>query len=139
MDRRTFLSWIGVGTLASSLPAVIAACSQDITETTPTTKLITVGNISELDNNRFIFNETDLSQPILVFRNSKTQNIIAVDPKCTHQGCNVEFDAEQQLLICPCHNSQFFLDGTVAKKPAEQSLTIYETKQEGESIVVIVS
>jgi cytochrome b6-f complex iron-sulfur subunit len=139
MDRRTFLSWVGVGTLASSLPAVIAACSQYFTETTPTTKLITVGNISELDNNRFIFNETDLSQPILVFRNSKTQNIVAIDPKCTHQGCNVEFNNERQLLICPCHNSQFFLDGTVAKQPAKQSLITYETKQEGELIIVIVS
>ncbi|MGF1542134.1 MAG: ubiquinol-cytochrome c reductase iron-sulfur subunit [Pleurocapsa sp.] len=139
MDRRTFLIWIGVGTLVSSLPAVIAACSQDLAETTPTTKLITVGNISELDSNQFIFNETNLSKPILVFRNSQTNNIVAVDPKCTHQGCNVEFDADRQLLICPCHNSQFFLDGTVANKPAESSLTTYKTKQDGESIVVIVS
>lgn len=27
MDRRTFLSWVGVGTLASSLPVVLAACT----------------------------------------------------------------------------------------------------------------
>ncbi len=138
MDRRTFLGWIGVGTLASSLPAVIVACSQDIAKT-PSKKFITVGKISELDAKNVIFDESDIAQPILVFRNPQTQKIGAVDPKCTHQGCNVELDLEQQLLVCPCHNSQFSLDGAVVKKPATKPLITYETKQQGELILVKVN
>lgn len=138
MNRRTFLSWIGVGTLASSLPAVIVACSQDVTRTN-SNKFRTVGSVAELDTKNIIFDETDLAQPILVFRNSKTQKIKAIDPKCTHKGCNVEFDSEKQLLVCPCHNSQFSLDGEVVKKPATKPLLTYETKQEGELIFVKVS
>ncbi len=138
MDRRTFLTWIGVGTLASSIPAVIVACSQDVTKTTAT-KFRTVGSITELDAKNVIFDETDLARPILVFRHPKTKKIGAVDPKCTHKGCNVEFDSEQQLLVCPCHNSQFSLDGTVVKKPASKPLITYQTKQEGELILVKVS
>ena len=37
MDRREFLNWVGVGVLASSLPAALVACqgSDTSTETTP--------------------------------------------------------------------------------------------------------
>ena len=135
MKRRTFFSWIGVGTLASSLPIALIACSEKLDKTNKS-EFKTVGKASELDTNSFILDETDLSQPILVFRNPQTNQIAAVDPKCTHQDCNVELDIAQQLLICPCHNSQFSLDGQVVNKPATKPLITYETKQEGEIILV---
>lgn len=35
MDRRTFLSWVGVGWIASSLPVALVACSDDRQAATP--------------------------------------------------------------------------------------------------------
>ena len=140
MDRRTFLSWVGVGTLASSLPAIIVACSSEETEisnpTSPRNEFVEVGNTEELDIRGFILNKDAAAEPVLVFRKLKTSELIAVTSKCTHAGCDVELDTDAQLLICPCHNSQFTLDGSVANKPATKPLASYEVKQEGNAILV---
>ncbi len=147
MERRTFLHWVGVGMLATSLPAVIVACTteESETETTTSTKpqatneFVEVGNVAELDTRGFILNKDVAAESILVFLKPNTSELVAVNSKCTHAGCDVELDKNSQLLVCPCHDSQFTLDGSVAKKPATKPLASYEAKQEGTSILVKVS
>jgi Rieske Fe-S protein len=51
---------------------------------------------------------------------------VAFSAACTHQGCTVAPDDEQ--LSCPCHGSQFELDGTVKKGPADKDLEPYAVK-----------
>jgi Rieske Fe-S protein len=48
---------------------------------------------------------------------------VAFDATCPHQGCTVAPDDEQ--LSCPCHGSQFELDGSLKKGPAEKGLQSY--------------
>ena len=47
---------------------------------------------------------------------------------CTHEGCEVAWDASTQQVLCPCHLSRFNLDGTVAHPPATGSLDTYPLK-----------
>lgn len=42
---------------------------------------------------------------------------------CTHTACIVA-DVSDGTINCPCHGSRFNLDGTVARGPAERSLTV---------------
>ena len=42
---------------------------------------------------------------------------------CTHQGCNVGWNASAQALVCPCHGSRFAIDGSVTREPATRSLS----------------
>jgi Rieske Fe-S protein len=51
---------------------------------------------------------------------------VAFDATCPHQGCTVAPDDEQ--LSCPCHGSQFELDGSLKKGPAEKGLEPYAVK-----------
>jgi cytochrome b6-f complex iron-sulfur subunit len=54
---------------------------------------------------------------------------------CTHLGCTVE--AKPEHFICPCHGSQYDLNGKVVRGPASQplkQLTIEKTT-EGKLIV----
>jgi Rieske Fe-S protein len=51
---------------------------------------------------------------------------VAFSAVCTHQGCTVAPDDEQ--LTCPCHGSQFALDGTVKEGPADKPLESYAVK-----------
>ena len=42
--------------------------------------------------------------------------------RCTHLGCNVPWDQTEGLFVCPCHSSQFDLQGGVLNPPAPTSI-----------------
>lgn len=47
---------------------------------------------------------------------------LALYYKCTHLDCTVLWREEEQHFQCPCHGSQFALDGAVLKPPAVEAL-----------------
>lgn len=48
----------------------------------------------------------------------------ALRPICTHLGCTVPWNAEQNRFVCPCHGSQYDGEGRVLQGPAARSLPI---------------
>jgi menaquinol-cytochrome c reductase iron-sulfur subunit len=56
--------------------------------------------------------------------------VMAFAPACTHLGCAYHWDRGKSEFICPCHGSEFALDGTVLSGPAPRPLDRYETKVE---------
>jgi len=65
--------------------------------------------------------ETDT---IIVVRTGDT-TFEATSAICTHRRCTVAWTGT--LLRCPCHGSQFSLEGVVLKGPADRPLKTYET------------
>lgn len=73
----------------------------------------------------------------------RDQKVIVVQPAqgtfsafsavCTHRGCIVRAPANG-VIACPCHNSQFGLDGTVKKGPAQRPLAAVEVIESGGEI-----
>jgi len=60
-------------------------------------------------------------------------DIVAFTPKCTHLGCNVHWNTEQQEFQCPCHGSRFSIDGAVTDGPAPRGLdTLPVRMQDGQ-------
>ncbi len=56
---------------------------------------------------------------------STGHTLIAISRMCTHLACTTEFDQDGQCFICPCHKSQFDLEGVQmagsrAKRPLER-------------------
>ena len=147
MDRRTFLGWVGVGALASSLPVAIVACSDSQssnakvdTKAKAATKdsFYEIGMASELETKGFLISNDIAGKSVMVFRNPETNQLVALNPKCTHQRCTVDLDKEKALLTCPCHDSHFTFDGQVAQAPASQPLDVYQVKEEANLILVKV-
>ena len=55
-------------------------------------------------------------------------------PVCPHRGCNVNAVTDGKI-ICPCHDSEFNLDGSVARGPAKAPLEAKPITVRGDSIV----
>jgi cytochrome b6-f complex iron-sulfur subunit len=60
----------------------------------------------------------------------------AISALCTHQGCTVKWQSDTQPLICPCHGSEFALDGKVEHGPATQPLPTYAARKQGDDAVI---
>ena len=50
---------------------------------------------------------------------------LAVHRKCTHLGCSVPWDEEQNRFACPCHASAFDMRGDVVSAPAPRPLDLF--------------
>lgn len=79
----------------------------------------------------------DLQRDILVVHVSASQ-FMAVNIKCTHRGCDLDYHSDEKRLYCPCHGAEFDLYGRVLKGPADKALNYYHAEQKGDEVIVTV-
>ncbi len=133
--RRTVIVCAGLGVLA----AVVAACSssnKNSADSAPTTAPASAapgpsGAIAKTADvavgSGVIAGDVVVTQPTAgVFKGFSSV--------CPHAGCNVS-EVTAGKIICPCHGSEFNLDGTVAKGPAKTPLDAKAVSVKGDSIV----
>lgn len=51
--------------------------------------------------------------------------VTALSNVCTHLSCRVNWQAEQQSFICPCHDAHFDMEGKVISGPPPRPLDSY--------------
>jgi cytochrome b6-f complex iron-sulfur subunit len=64
---------------------------------------------------------------------------IALSRTCTHLGCAISWDEDQQKFVCPCHGSTFNRGGVVLTAPALRPLDYYPVRIEDGHIKIEVS
>lgn len=52
--------------------------------------------------------------------------VVAVSRRCTHLGCRLNFNEQENLLVCPCHQSRFSRQGKRMAGPARRDLPLYQ-------------
>lgn len=69
---------------------------------------------------------------------SNKGEIYALSAKCTHAGCTVVWqrNAGTSRLHCPCHLSNFDMEGRVTNGPARVPLKRYTVRVQGDDAVV---
>ncbi len=137
MNRRNFLNWVGVGWIATCLPIAIAACSsKETTQNAPDQKWQKIGSSNELNaNGKLLAKNTPVGE-VLVVKTSQLNDLVAVNPKCTHAGCTVEWKSDTNKFVCPCHGSEFSVDGKVQAAPATAPLKTYAVKIDGDAVLI---
>lgn len=145
MKRRSFLGYFSIGWLTSCFPIILSICTptKSIAQTInnkdrvkPATKIdsgfTVVGTVADLEKNGYL-----QTKSVAVLRNpSNPQKLIAVNPKCTHQGCDVKWVAGEKRYTCPCHSSNFEANGDVINGPATKPLAAYPAKIVGTQVLV---
>lgn len=142
MNRRTFLSWMGLGWLASFFAACASKATKKQTTSNPPRSdgFQAIGTVAELDQNGKVTTNQLAAGPVLVIRNPTNPNsLTAVNPTCPHRGCKVDWKADQKEFLCPCHSSKFASDGKLLQGPAQKPLSTYQTKIEAGTILVKAS
>jgi menaquinol-cytochrome c reductase iron-sulfur subunit len=62
--------------------------------------------------------------------------VAAFSPHCTHLGCAYHYNSGIREFVCPCHASNFALDGKVLTGPAPRALDRYPVRVEGDRILI---
>lgn len=75
----------------------------------------------------------------LLFIRDSEDSVHVLDPICTHKGCTVEYNKDKQRIVCPCHGSNYALDGTVLNGPAEKPLQAFEATLDDQKGRIIFS
>lgn len=72
-----------------------------------------------------------LFYPVIITRGAADQ-FYAVDAACSHEGCTVlPWDPATQRIECPCHGSQYLIDGALQRGPAGFGLRRFLTRFDG--------
>jgi cytochrome b6-f complex iron-sulfur subunit len=142
MKRRQLLNWAGIGLLASYFPVALAACADADSNTAATTsesetvgEFENLGTTEELQQAGYLLNK---ESKVIVVRDINNE-LSALNPVCTHQGCIVEWSQDANTLVCPCHNAKYAPNGEVLAAPAPAPLASYQVKEENGEIMVRLS
>jgi menaquinol-cytochrome c reductase iron-sulfur subunit len=63
-------------------------------------------------------------------------NVVAYKPACTHLACAYHWESQDKKFLCPCHGSEFSVEGKVLAGPAPRPLDRFLTKiQDGRVMI----
>jgi len=73
---------------------------------------------------------------ILVFEDPQ-QKLCALEARCTHEGCTVQYVPGDSLIWCACHNGRFDLEGRVISGPPPRPLARWLAQRDPDGAVTV--
>jgi menaquinol-cytochrome c reductase iron-sulfur subunit len=74
-------------------------------------------------------------QVVFLVKTSASE-VTALSSTCTHLGCRVSWNADDQTLRCPCHGGVFDRTGAVKAGPPPKALARHPARVDGDRILV---
>jgi cytochrome b6-f complex iron-sulfur subunit len=140
MNRRESIRNMAAGAATVFIvPAFITSCGKD--QTGPDGNISPDGSTLTIDLNDGNYSQLVSAGGSLVVQNiliinTTGNDFIALSSVCTHQGCQVSYNAQAGNLPCPCHGSVFSTSGSVLKGPASTALKKYPVSRDGDILTI---
>ena len=137
MDRKEFLTLIGISTGGLVLASCMGACNQ--MGVSPTTTPLIVDftlNLTDQANSTLKKKGGYLYSNGVIVAQTMAGGYIAVSAACTHQGQYVQYISSNNLFYCNAHSSSFSNTGAVTGGPAPSNLQQMKTTLIGTSLRV---
>ena len=152
IKRRSLLGYFSIGWLTACFPVVLAACAPEKSDSQATAKadapdsedksaakktaegFTVLGSVAQLEKAGYL----QTKEVAVVIDPANPKQPIAVNRKCTHQGCDVQWSADAKKYKCPCHDAEFSATGKALKGPASAPLATYPVKIVGTQALVKV-
>lgn len=136
MDRKEFLKQLGLTSAVIFTGACLGGCSKDATSGAPTPPSNVDFTLSLTDSANAALNNAGgyMYKNGIIIAKTLSGTYIAVSQACTHEGGQVQFQANNNRLYCPLHGAMFQVDGTVLAGPAKSPLTVYKTALSGNNL-----
>jgi thiosulfate dehydrogenase [quinone] large subunit len=108
----------------ATIPSTTTTTPPTTTTTAPKTSGTALGPASEVpSNSSAIFTIPANNDPGIVIHTASGP-FVAYNAVCPHMGCTVGYSAATQIIVCPCHGSEFQVsNGDVIQGPATRGLT----------------
>jgi cytochrome b6-f complex iron-sulfur subunit len=138
-SRRDFLDLLLgttiLGTLASVVYPILRYLKPLPAAGTGGPARLTRAEIEALESKRFVIVPAAGTR-VLVLRDQE-QKLHALDARCTHEGCTVQYVVAEGVVWCACHNARFDLEGRVLAGPPPRPLPRYAAHEDAEGNVLI--
>lgn len=145
MERRDFIKTCCLGAIGISAGSTLLHSCGSIYYaqstvsqgkiTIPKIEFWKVKNEKRTERKFILVKPENLKFPICVYKIE--EEYISSLLKCTHRGC--ELNVGGGIYTCPCHGSEFSVDGKVLEGPANENLITYLTKTDNENIYIHLS
>lgn len=126
LSRRQFLHTLTIIGTASLLP--LAAAQADDAAFVP------VGAPDDFQEGTF--KPVTLTDGTLLFVGRQKGELLALSSACTHRGCTVTWNLNDEQFHCPCHRGLFDNAGKNIAGPPRRPLPAHAVKVEGNQVLV---
>jgi Rieske Fe-S protein len=132
--RRSILNLIlGVGVTGwvSSLLYPVLRYLRPLSETASGPVKLTADEVARVEKEHFAIIRSGGRKLIVFLAGGEVR---ALDAKCTHEGCTVQYVPGDSVILCACHNGKYDLDGRVLSGPPPRPLTRWVATREGDQV-----
>lgn len=136
--RRSFLDWVlGLGTASwlGSLAYPIVRYMKPLSAPGPGGPVrLEASDVARMEKDHFVIVRSGDAR-VIVF---EAMGVVrALDARCTHEGCTVQYSPGDGQIVCACHNGRFDLDGRVLSGPPPRPLGQWGAARDEEGNVVV--
>jgi len=135
MDRKEFLSLLGISAAAFTLAQCVQGCSKGNSSNSSAPSVDFTLNLNDTSNNALKTSGGYIYNNGVIVAKTAAGTYIAVSQACTHQGVSVVYTGASGFY-CQAHGSSFSSNGAVTGGPASSNLKVYNTTLNGSNLRV---